>query len=89
MGSSVLLEEIVFLSPDIEHETDVEEVEEVDIEEVEEDEKIHAAVTEYSDDAIKLYLRDIQKTKLFQPPPTRKSLQQRSPPINLSFALNW
>jgi len=66
MGSEVLLEEIAFLSLDIEHEPDVAEVEEVDVEveEVEEEEKVKAAVAEYSDDAIKLYLRDIQKTKL-------------------------
>jgi len=69
MGSEVLLEEIAFQSLDIEQEPDPKEFE--DIEEAgeaegvgEEDETIKVAVTEFSDDAIKLYLREVQKTKL-------------------------
>ena len=51
---------------DAEQVPDVSEVEEGDtIDEASESEQVvNAAVAEYSDDAIKLYLRDIQKTKL-------------------------
>ena len=64
MGSDVPFEEIAFLSLDIDQVSkEFEEVGEAEEDEVEE-ETIKAAVAEYSDDAIKLYLRDIQKTKL-------------------------
>lgn len=77
MGSELLLDEIVFLSLDIGHEPDpmalddVEEAEEDDVAEAGEAaegavevKKVKAAVAEYSDDAIKLYMRDIRQTKL-------------------------
>jgi RNA polymerase primary sigma factor len=61
-----LLEEKDPLFLDVEHDPDaleLEDVEEVEPAEVEEEE-IKAAVVEHFDDAIKLYLREIQKTKL-------------------------
>jgi len=66
MESDVPFQEIAFLSLNSEHEPDpmaLENGEDADEGEIEE-EKVRAAVAEYSDDAIKLYLRDIQKNKL-------------------------
>jgi RNA polymerase primary sigma factor len=70
MGSEVHLEEIAFQPLDIDEPEpkeleEVEEAEEGDADEGEvEQEKITAAVAEYSDDAIKLYMRDIRQNKL-------------------------
>ena len=66
MESDELLEEKDPLFLDVEQDPDaleLEDVEEVEPAEVEEEE-IKAAVVEHFDDAIKLYLREIQKTKL-------------------------
>ena len=65
MESEVLLEESIYLSLDIDESDpkEVEGVEEGEDGEVEE-EKVKAGVAEFSEDAIKLYLRDIQKTNL-------------------------
>ena len=62
MGSEVLLEEIALFSRDSEHEPDG--VEEVDVDVEVEEEKVKTAVAEHFDDAIKLYLFEIKKTKL-------------------------
>jgi RNA polymerase primary sigma factor len=66
MGREAPFEETAFLTLDIEHEPDHKEfgdVEEADEDEADE-EKVKAAAAEFSEDAVKLYLRDIQKNKL-------------------------
>src|ERR1035438_3341518 len=72
MGSEVLLDEITVLSLDIDHEPEHKVLEDLEDEGVgveeggveDEDETINVAVSEFSGDAIKLYLREVQKTKL-------------------------
>src|SRR6185369_8904986 len=70
METDELLEEKAPLFLDVEQDPDpidleeVEEVDEVDGPAEVEEEEIKAAVVEHFDDAIKLYLREIQKTKL-------------------------
>ncbi|HEY5513837.1 MAG TPA: sigma-70 factor domain-containing protein, partial [Geomonas sp.] len=74
MESDELIEEKEPLFLDVEQDPDALELEDVEeaepaevgVEEVEEveEEEIKAAVVEHFDDAIKLYLREIQKTKL-------------------------
>jgi RNA polymerase primary sigma factor len=70
MGSNAPFEENSFHLLDIEHESehmvpqDEEEVDEGEIDDGDAGEKVWAAVGEYSNEAIKLYLRDIQKNKL-------------------------
>jgi RNA polymerase primary sigma factor len=66
MESDEILEEKEPLFLDVEQDPDALELEEVeaDVEPEVEEEEIKAAVVEHFDDAIKLYLREIQKTKL-------------------------